>query len=298
MLCFLLFPGVSHGENTVGVIFSGNIAYYRSMHKAFLDELKGQGADEKVKYVVQFPAPDPVALSNAAKKLVVGGVDMIIAYGTPALKAVQGKESDVPTMYMGVYDPQNAFGGGKNITGCGYKVSVSSLLRYFKEVAVINRLVVIYNSLEEDSLLQQNELAKIAADQGIEMLPMEIRTRQDLKMLDDVKTGDSVFITGSTAAHTMSKDIMVGLLEKKVPAVDVFPDALEDGALIALYGNPDAQGRGGAIIAAQVFGGAKAGQVEPMLVNETELVFNFREARNLGLTFPSKIAGEATRVIE
>lgn len=297
LFLFLFNPLPSYGEMLVGVIFSGNIPYYRSMHVAFLNELKQTEVSEEIKYVTQFPAPDPVAWSNSAKKLVVGGVDLILTYGYPATSAAIAKESKIPIVYVGVYDSKSVL-KGPQVTGCSYKVPLSSLLRYYTQITAIKRLAVIYNPNEMDSVQQMDELAELAQQKKIDLVRMDLKSRGDIQKLEMLGTGDAVFITGSALAHIMLKDIMAELWEKKIPAVDIYPDSSGENVIVTLSQEPGQQGQCAAEIVAKIIAGEKVEKIEPVAQSQTELVFNLVEAKSLGVNIPNQLISEATRVIE
>ena len=48
VLLGLCAPALSSGQKLVGVIFSGNIPYYREMHVAMLKELKQKGTQSTI----------------------------------------------------------------------------------------------------------------------------------------------------------------------------------------------------------------------------------------------------------
>lgn len=295
----LCMPSVSTAQKLVGVMFSGNIPYYRNMHVALLNVLKEKGlVGSDTKFVAQFPAPDPVALSNTAKKLIVGGVETIITYGYPATKAVMDKESNVPLIYVGVYDPENIMVPVGPMTGSGYQIPLSSLLRYFRQAYPISRLVVIYSSNEDDSARQMTELTSLTAEEKISMTSMDLSSRTDLSQLDSLQNGDAVFFTGSTVVHVMIKSIMAKLREKKIPAVDVFPDVSGEGILITLDQDALEVGTNGGELVARILAGEAVSAVEPTVSTSTELVFNKAEAKKLGINPPPQLVSEATRIIE
>ena len=57
----------------VGVVLSNNILYFEDIHKAFTRELQVEGI--KADIVVQKPAPDRMAWTNAARKFVALEMD-------------------------------------------------------------------------------------------------------------------------------------------------------------------------------------------------------------------------------
>lgn len=300
VLFLVLFcPGISAGKVLIGVIMTANISYYDTMHQAFVANLqKTLPPGEEVQFILQRPFPDPIAWSNAARKLIAVEVDLIVSYGAPATHSVLFEKSKIPVVYAGVYEPEAAEIKSQYVTGCGYRVPLSSLLRYFKRIKDVNKLLAVYSSTEEDSVRQMNELASLAKEQKIELTWVDIRSQGDVKKLKKVGRGDAVYITGSSLAHTWMEDILFLLDEKKVPAVDIFPDPIEMGLLITLFHPPELQGEAAAKMALKIIGGEKAENITPQLLRETELVLNLVKARALDITLPLQLMVEATRVIK
>ena len=299
LILALCFPGLSSGKTLVGVIMTGNIPYYDAMHEAFVEKLEHQlPPGEDVEYILQRPFPDPIAWSNAARKLIAIEVDLIVSYGAPATQAVVYERSSIPVVYAGVYEPQDGQFTGASVTGCGYKVPLSSLLRYFKRISDMRKLRVVYSSNEEDSVRQMTELVALVKQQEIDLAKVDIRSHGDLRKFKSIGRKDAVYITGSTLAHIWLEDILSLLWEKKVPAVDVFPDPTELGLLITLFQPPEQQGEKAAEMAAKIIGGEHPENIPPELLRSTELVFNLNEANKLGITFPLQLIVEATKVIK
>lgn len=300
ILFFLLFcPGLSAGSTLVGVIMTGNIPYYESMHKAFVEKLKHElPVGENIEFILQRPFPDPIAWSNAARKLIAIEVDLIVSYGAPATQAVLYEKSNIPIVYAGVYEPEEGNYKGALVTGCGYKVPLSSLLRYFKRIWDMKKLRVVYSSNEEDSVRQMTELNALAEQQNIDLARIDIRSHGDLRKLKSIGKNDAVYLTGSTLAHIWIEDILSLLWEKRVPAVGVFPDPDELGLLITLFQPPEQQGEKAAELAAKIIGGERVENIPPELLRATELVFNLNEANKLGIIFPLQLIVEATKVIK
>lgn len=298
---FLVFcsPGLSAGKVLVGVIMTGDVSYYGAMHQAFVDGLKQRlPSDEEVQFILQRPFPDPIAWSNAARKLIAIEVDLIVSYGAPATHAVLFEKSKIPVVYAGVYEPEKAGIRGRYVTGCGYRVPLSSLLRYFKRIKELNKLRVVYSSTEEDSVRQMAELVTLAKQQKIDLAGVDIRSHGDLKKLKGIGKDNAVYITGSSLAHIWMEDILSLLREKNVPAVDIFPDPAEIGMLITLSHPPGQQGEKAAEIASKIIGGEKPENVAPELLRETELILNLVEAKALGINLPLQLIVEATRVVK
>lgn len=297
---FLFFvPAVAAEEILIGVVMTGNIPYYGAMHEAVTDGLKSRTpSGTQIKFIVQKPFPDSIALSNAARKLIAADVDLIVAYGSPATLAVMHETSGIPIVYAGVYDPGAGQVAGKLVTGCGYKVPLSSLLRHLRSLKQFTTLSVAYSSLEEDSVRQMTELSDLAKEQGFVLQKINIRSPQDVKNIDPKTVGDALFVTGSSIANAALEKIVAFFKEHGQPSVAILPDVAETGIVITLYQSPQEQGEKAAEMVVKVMLGQKPSNVKTEILRNTDLVFNLREAKNLGLKPPINLIAESTKVIK
>ena len=294
-----LAPSAGFGAIRIGVLMSGDIPYYAAMHEVFANELRAQlPAGESVEFILQRPFPDAIAWSNAARKLIAVEVDLIVTYGAPATLAAVHENSRIPVVYAGVYDPENAGIKGGRVTGCGFRVPLSSMLRHFKRLKAVDTLTVLFSGIEEDAVRQKDELLALAAGQKVTIKPVDIRAKADLEQLRALHGDDTVLITGSGLAHVWLGDILSLLRLNKVVVGSIFPDAEGAGMLIALFHPPQEQGKTAAAMAARILQGEAAGAIAPAVLRETELVFNLVSAQQIGITFPVQMVVEATRVIK
>jgi len=295
----MLWPSAAAAQMLVGVVMTGNTPYYAEMYRIFVDAVnQGLPPGEKVEFLLQKPFPDPIALSNAARKLIAAEVDVIVAYGSPAVLAVIHEKSSIPLVYGGVYDPTSAHLNGTNITGCGYKVPMASLLRYLRELKEVGALDVIYCNAEDDSVRQAHELKAMTEQQGMRLRLLNVQTRNDLGNLGDQLSGDAVFITASSTLSLWIEDILPIVKEHALPSVFILPDQTESGITVTLYQSADEQGKKTAEMVARVLRGERPDNIPPELLRNTELVFNLREAKHMGLRTPLKLIVEATTIIK
>lgn len=298
LIFIIAAPLAVHAEKRIGVVMTGDVPYYATMHEAFVDELnKKIAGTEKIEIILQRPFPNSISWSNAARKLIAFDVDLIVTYGSPATQAVLHEKSRIPHVYAGVYEPDQADVTGKNLTGCGFKVPLSSLIRYFKRLKTVKTLGIIFSGIEEDSVRQYEAMREIAEQQNIQTEKIDIRAHDDLGKLRSINS-DAVFITGSTLAHLRIDEIISILRKEQIPTADIFPDSAETGILMTLYQPPHLQGEMAAEMAAQILHGKAPGGIAAHTFRDTELVFNLAEARHLGINFPIHLIIEATRVVK
>lgn len=297
LLLLTFQPDSAWSKTVVGVIMPGNSHYFQEIHKAFLTGLTAKSPGTSFEIILQKPFPDLVALSNAARKLLAADPDIIVAYGTSASLAILNEKSRIPLIYGGVYDPLNTQLTGPRVTGCGFKIPLTSLLRYLRELKKIDTLNVLYCSLEDDSVRQLGELAELAKEQQLTLNRINLKDREDLKKAALGK-GDAIFLTGSSVVASMLDEILALAKGLQQPSVGIFPDRDEVGITIALYHDPLVQGRKIAEIASQVLAGRPPGEIMPESLRNTELMFNLKEAKNIGVKIPFQLVAEASKVIK
>jgi len=294
---FAAAPGL-HAEKRIGVIMTGDISFYREIHESFVTEMqKRYTGTEKIEIILQRPFPNPISWSNAARKLIAFDVDLIMTYGSPATLAVLHEKSNIPLVYAGFYEPAHTALNKKNVTGCGFKIPLSSILRYFKRFKTINNIGIVFSSAEEDSVRQYETMQHLCSQQNIKTEKIDIRSRADLERIKAVNA-DAVFMTGSSVAHLWLDEIIASLDEKHIPVADIFPDESKSGVLMTLYQPAYSQGEMAAELAAQILLGKKPADLAAHVLRDTELVLNLVEAKYLGIDIPVQLLIEATRVIE
>jgi len=300
LACLCCLPTVaSAGETVIGVVMTGNTPYYTVMHDAFSKTLNSMlPAGKKVRSIIQKPFPDPIALSNAARKLIAADVDLIVTYGSPATLAVINEDSGIPIIYAGVYDPEAIHAKGPEITGCGYKVHLSSLFRHLRTLKPIATLSVVYSTLEEDSVRQVNELRALTKEQGVGLTQINVKSIRDIKNIDPKVGGDALFVTGSAIVNSWIDEVMAVFKGNRPTVVSIFPDLAEVGFIITLFQSPEEQGEKAAAMVVRVLQGEQPKNIKPELLKNTELVFNLKEARSMGDINPINLIAEATRVIK
>jgi putative ABC transport system substrate-binding protein len=305
-LIWLLFVALALGpqaaaaaDKTVGVVMSGNITYYQEIQKAFAVTLVKEGFDHnKVDTLLQMPSPDILSWTNAARKLVVADVNVLVTYGAPAALAAIRETKSIPIVFAGVYDPAAIGVAARNIAGISSKVPLTSLLRYLRKLMPFTRLAVVYNESEADSARQADELAQLESQYGFQTVRMPIKKVDDARRLVFAGKADAVFITVSAAANEALDTIIKSAHGSKVPTVSQTGGTAEKGVILSLAPSPVEQGEAAARIAAKLLKGANPSSIPSEVPKLVELVLNLKEANALGLKVPMDLITDATRVIK
>ncbi len=293
ILLLLFISGIACAE-TVGIIFSADIPYYRSVHEAFVSRVKENQGGEKIKFIVQKPYPDPVSWSNAVRKLASADVDAIVTYGTAATLAAIKERTGIPVVYAGVYEPVNPKG---RMTGACFKVPVSSILRYLGDITTVKTLGVLYSSMEEDSVHQMKEVKELSSKYGFAVREMNLRRPADVSALfSDGGELNALFLTSSASVHIALPSIVNIVRSKKIPSGGILVPE-DSGVIVAFTADPKEQGRSAADKLMEVLKGKPAGDIPPSVCKNIELIFNMKEAVDMGLKIPMDLVTGATKIV-
>lgn len=298
LLASLILPPVCFSaDNTVGVIMAGDIPYYQELHQAFMARMARGGVLANTEVIVQKPYPDAISLSNAARKLIATDVDVIVVYGAPAAVSVLREQTKIPMVYASAYEPLMSQHKTRNSTGINVKLSISSLLRYLRGLKQITTLGVVYSGNEEDSVEQFREVSKLAGQYGIKVEGVNLKRHQEAAAkLGGIKP-DAILMTGSSVAHMAIQTISDYSKERKIP-LGSFMLSRDSHAVVSLAASPVEQGEKTAEKAIKVLEGMSPERIKVDTAHTIELIFNFREATNMGWKLPMDLVTEATRLIK
>jgi putative ABC transport system substrate-binding protein len=275
---------------TIGIIMTGDIPYYKSIHQAFTGSMKNKG---DVKFVVQSPAPEPMSWTNAARKLVVIGSDMIVAYGAPATLTTMKESSSIPILFAGVYDPEAMRISGKNATGISSKVPMNELLKGLKSIKNFKNLGVVFNKAEKDTILQVKEIKAMEGSLGFKMKLFNAGIKDYAKNISGV---DAILMTTSCSGMCGINDIISVARKQNLPTAATLSGG--KGMIYTISADPAEQGQVLAEMAAKVFGGEDPASIPFRKASRLQRIVNLKEASAVGVTVPGGLTGSATEVIK
>ena len=296
MLIFISLVPAQAGGKTIGVIMTGDIAHYNSIHRAFVEGLSANGfTAADVNISVQKPAPQTMAWTNAARRFAVLGVDMIVSYGAPSTLRVMKETSKIPIVFAGVPDPSAVGISGPNVTGVSSKLPLSALVKYLGTMSSLSTLGIVYNSTECDTVTQFEKIKRIGEKIGFSAVGFDIKKGCRSLKLSKV---DALLITTSSAAILCIDKIVRAAKELKVASAAVLSGGEESGVILTVYGDPVTQGQQAAKMAAQVMNGTAPDAMPIHASSKTQMIINVAEAKEIGVQIPLELLSAATEVIK
>lgn len=277
-------------DQTIGVIVTGSMPYFEEIHKAFEKDM----SDAKgVSIVVQNPNPDPLAWSNAARKLVALGADVIVTYGAPATLAAMKETSSVPIVYGAVYDPEAMHMTGGNATGISSKVDMEDVLKTLKKLKEYKSLGVIFSKVEKDTILQVKEIALLEGKLGFKSVLMDAKEKA-------FSTGgvDAMLLTTSCIGMCASGDIAGEARKARIPTAATMGGAENKGIILTYRANAVEQGKVVAYMTKTVLWGKSPKDIPSKAPTVIEIIINQKEASAIGINIPSDVLAVATGVLK
>ncbi len=290
----VLYPGspAFSARKTIGVVMTGDIPYYKSIHREFRRSFPGLGG---VDIVLQTPSPEPMSWTNSVRKLIALGSDVIISYGAPATLTAMKETSSIPIVFAGVYDPEAMRIMGRNATGISSKVSIKEALRNLKSVSSLASLGVVFARTEKDTILQVREIKQLEGSMGFRTVLFDAKKKGFAAKVGGV---DALLLTTSCAAMCNVDDIISAARKARVPTAATIGGAEHRGVIFTTMAAPAEQGSVIAGMTARVLKGEAPSSIPLARPRRVEFIINSKEAGAMGISIPQNVMASATRVIK
>jgi putative ABC transport system substrate-binding protein len=279
-------------DKTIGVIMTGDIPYYKEIHNAFSQGISGTGG---LNIVVQKPAPEPMSWTNAARKLVAIGSDVIVSYGAPATLTAIKETSSIPIIFAGVYDPEAMEIMRKNVTGISSKVSVEDAVNQLKAVVSVSTLGVVFNKTEKDTILQVREVKVLGGKMGFKTVLFDSKKSN---FAQKIKGVDAILLTTSCTAVCNVTQIIRAARAARIPTASTIGGVESHGIIFTIEADPREQGAAVAAMSKKVLNGAAPSSIPVQQPRKIEKIINLKEASALGINMPDSVTGWATKTIK
>jgi putative tryptophan/tyrosine transport system substrate-binding protein len=248
-------------------------------------------------------------LPQLAAELVRFGVDVIFAIGPPQALAAAKATSTIPVVFVGGGDPV-AIGLVKSLAHPGGNVTGLTLvtvelaakrIQLLKEVVPASRVAILWNPNNSINKLELNEARAAGNTLGLTLLPIEIRTPEDIEGAFGAMTrdrADALFILSSPLTFPNRARIAKLASNAGLPTLVPLREYVEAGFLTSYGPSYTEHCRQAATYVDQILKGAKPADLPVQLPTRLELVINLKIAKALGLDVPPTLLARADEVIE
>ena len=290
-------PGLAAGK-VIAAVMSSDQPRYREAHRAFVKSLSALGYNSSnTEIILQAPNPDPLSWSNTIRKFNAHRPDLIVAYGAPAAQVAIKEADGIPVMVIDFYAADQP---SRGVCGVSSRVPMITLLKTFQEIHPVSRIGIIYNAQESGSKSQFDELKKYAAQLGMKVIGANVASASAVEagMSSLQEKVDLIVATESCFVYRQLDRIISRARARNIPVVAAIPDAAEKGALVSLEINPQEQGHLAADIGLRILQGARPENLSLISPKKVDLIINMRVAKDMGITIPFPVLGNATRILK
>jgi putative ABC transport system substrate-binding protein len=246
-------------------------------------------------------------LPALAAELIGLNVDVLLAYSTPAARALKTATRRIPIVFVSAGDP---VAGGLvgdlarprgNITGFSTisSVIVGKRLELLKEtVPKIARVAVLWS--RQGSALQWKESQPPAQQLGLQLHSMEVSSadRYESAFEEALKAGSAALVVGGSALDNANQKLIVDLAAKyRLTAICPRADYIANGGLMSYGADRDEPYKRAASMIDKILKGTKPADIPVEQPTKFELVINLKAAKQIRLTIPPNVLARADRVI-
>ncbi|MCK4838733.1 MAG: hypothetical protein KAS94_07995, partial [Desulfobulbaceae bacterium] len=251
-------PLAATAEMVGALMPTRNIPHYIAIHDTMTRELQALNANAEV--LLQKPSPTVRAWSNATRKLIILGSDVIVAYGSATAICIGGENEDMPVVYSGAYKPTDCGIVGR-VTGMDATIPLDDLIDNLKKISNFSKLAILYSVEEQGSVKQMEDAAALAAKSGAEVIKIDAHDASSF----DLPAVDAVFLTSAGTINQKKnlQAIVENARSKKIATASVLSGTCELGVLISLSAKPEYQGKGAAKMVAEILKGKNPKDIPP-----------------------------------
>lgn len=310
-LAALLAPRLARAETAavrrVGILVLGNPPP-ELLLRTLRDALRARGYEEgrNIAFVLRSAEGRAERLQDAARELVRLGVDVVVAWQTPAVAAAKAATRTIPIVMAGAADPigngfiaSHARPGGNitGVSGAGGEVFGKGLELLREAVPKARRFAVLANATDPFTPAFLRLLQTSARAARVEIHEARVNPADDLR-------GAFAGFARLPADGLVVQPSLVGpkvadlASEYRLASVSGFRAYAERGGLMSYSLHQRENFVQTARYVDLIFKGAKPGELPVAAATRFELVINLRTAKRLGIEMPPSLLIRADELIE
>lgn len=249
------------------------------------------------------------ARADMAQELVRQGVDVIVAWGTPATAAAQKATSSVPIVMVAVADPLGAgfvrslARPGGNITGASnamVDVGGKWVELMMQLVPAVKTIAVLRNPANAGSAAWTREAEQAAHSYGVRALVLDAVSTEEIDRAFDAMQREgagALIITGDPFFAGQRKRLADLARQNRLPSSFVAGFYPEAGGLMSYGMDVNAMWQRAASFVDRILKGAAPADLPVEQPTVFQLVINLETAKAIGIEIPQSVLLRADRII-
>ncbi|MTV82098.1 tryptophan ABC transporter substrate-binding protein [Secundilactobacillus folii] len=291
---------------TVGILQLMSHPALDAIHRGIIHGLaeKGYHSGKNVKIDFQNAQNDQSNLMTMSNRFVNEDADATIGIATPSAQALANATSKIPIVLGAVTDPKGAGlvknnqRPGHNITGVSDQAPLKEQLDLIRRVMPsMKTLGIFYTSSDDSANAQYHQFKAICQQEHIKLKAYSISNTNDVDQVSQqmVQNVDAVYVpTDNTVASAM-QTLVKNSNAAKVPVFPAVDTMVKSGGLATYSIDQYQLGVVTGRMTADILKGKKPATTPIHFFRHGKLILNMKEAKALGITFPSSLVKEAQK---
>lgn len=294
---------------TLGIIQYVTHPSLDAAREGFLDVLKENGYEEggNLQVIHKDAQADMTIAQSIAQQFAQDEPDLILAIATPTAQAMANATKDIPILITAVTDPvaaqlaESLERPGGNVTGTSDYVSIAAQLELLRQIMPdAQNIGLIYNSGEQNSIVQAEEVKKYAADKGLTVIEATPTNSSEVLQAAQSLVGkvDAIYVpTDNTVVSALEAVVKVSY-ENQIPMFPGEGDSVVRGGVATAGVDYYKLGRQTGEQALKILAGADPAGIPIETQKELGVIVNLDAAKKVGIEIPQSILDQAVEIIE
>jgi putative ABC transport system substrate-binding protein len=294
----------------IGIAQLGTHPALDAAREGFIDQMKKEGfvEGENVYYIIRNAAFDSSTYATIAQYFVSVDVDLIFSIATPMTQACASavNGTDIPVVFAAVTDPVAAgFAAnwtvpGGQVTGASDWADVGAQVKLGMDIHPAQKLGVIYNAGEVNSVVQINELKKVKSSLNItEIVPATAASTADVyaAAMSLVGRVDAIWVPSDNTVASAIGSVVAVCEDNDIPLFGSDISSIAKGGCISGLGlDYTVNGEEAGKLAARVLKGENPANISISTTPMTIIYLCPAAAQRMGVTIPPAVLATATEV--
>ena len=242
-----------------------------------------------------------VATANLiANNFVNSKVNMIYAIATSTAQAASQSTSELPVVFSAITDPESAGLIKENVTGISDRVDIKQQLQLLLKLdSKIKKVGVIYNSSEQNSKVQVEDLKKAAQELGVSIVEKSITQVSEIPQATEalIRESDAIYLPTDNLVASVVNLITEKAVSSKKIVFGAESAHVKGGALITQGIDYYEMGKEAGKVAIEILKeGKKPSEIKYKKMDLNDIVINSKTLKALGIALPEDVKSKAELV--
>jgi putative ABC transport system substrate-binding protein len=296
-------PSAPPSTQKVIIVYPGPLGLYDEIIAAFREGLARELPGKPIEVIARHGNNEPAQYSTLISTAVSDRPDIIAPIGTQLSKEAVKNAGHIPIVFLGVTDP---LGDGvvKSLTAPELSTGVSDLIPVPKLLALIRQVTPSvrkigfpYTPKDPPALFSVRELQRLGPPLGfvVDARPVSSRDELDSLVRDLARVNDALVIGADTGLFPAAEQIAKIAMQARKPFFAGDSGSVEKGAALGVTIDYHDVGRSGALLAARVLKGEKAGTIPVTLLTNGVVMVNEASLKKLRIRLTEDVRQQVKR---